>query len=185
MVLSDASNTSIILHRKSTNSTPGQHANSVPNHSPNAPEESHTACSKMSTSNSSMLISSMDSSDIDTGISVTSNGMVKQTQPIKLNEAEKANGYNTVDATVKDQKWSTSMQPTVTSASSINAAAVSTALPCAICGQSFPDAFALQRHWLSHVCDRPHICKQCDAGFTTADALDIHTLTHQNNRRER
>uniref|UniRef100_A0A2K6VY29 C2H2-type domain-containing protein n=1 Tax=Onchocerca volvulus TaxID=6282 RepID=A0A2K6VY29_ONCVO len=167
MVLSDASNTSVVLHRKSTSSTLGQHANSVPNHSPNAPEESHTACSKISTSSSSI------------------NGMVKQSQPIKLNEAEKANGYNTVDATILDRKWSTSMQPTVTSASSINAATVSTALPCAICGQSFPDAFALQRHWLSHVCDRPHICKQCDAGFTTADALNIHTLTHQNNRRER
>lgn len=55
-----------------------------------------------------------------------------------------------------------------------------TALPCAICGSCFPDAFILQKHWLSHVCDRPHICKLCDAGFTTVEALNAHTLTHQN-----
>ncbi|VBB32196.1 unnamed protein product, partial [Acanthocheilonema viteae] len=149
MVLPDASDTSVVLHRKLTNSTPGQHANSVPNHSPNAPEESHTACLKTSTS-SSMSILSMDAGDTGTGTALTSNGLVKQDQQTKL-----------------------------------SVAIASAALPCAICGQSFPDAFALQRHWLSHVCDRPHICKQCDAGFTTADALNTHTLTHQNNRRER
>lgn len=71
MVLSDASDTSIVLHRKLTNSTPGQHANSVPNHSPNAPEESHTACTKTCTSNSSTLTLSMDSGDTDTGIVLT------------------------------------------------------------------------------------------------------------------
>ncbi|EJD75353.1 zinc finger protein [Loa loa] len=182
VVLSDASDTSVVLHRKLTNSTPGQHMNSVPNHSPNAPEESHTACSKTSTCSSTLMLS-MDSDDADTG----TNGLVKQRQPTKLNEIEieKANGCNTVDTAIHDRKWSASTQPTVTSASSVNAATVSAALPCAICGQSFPDAFALQRHWLSHVCDRPHICKQCDAGFTTADALNTHALTHQNSRRER
>lgn len=71
MVLSDASDTSVVLHRKLTNSTPGQHANSVPNHSPSAPEESHTACSKTSTSISSTFISSMDSGDASTGTAVT------------------------------------------------------------------------------------------------------------------
>ncbi|KAM3729206.1 Transcription factor [Dirofilaria immitis] len=185
MVLSDASDTSVVLHRKSTNSTPGQHANSVPNHSPNAPEESHTACSKISISSSSTLMSSMESGDVGTGTAVTSNGMLKQRHLIKLSEGEKANGCNTVNATIQDRKWSTSTQLTVTSASSVNVTTASAALPCAICGQSFPDAFALQRHWLSHVCDRPHICKQCDAGFTTADALNTHSLTHQNSRRQR
>uniref|UniRef100_A0A158Q711 C2H2-type domain-containing protein n=1 Tax=Elaeophora elaphi TaxID=1147741 RepID=A0A158Q711_9BILA len=185
MVLSDASDTSVVLHRKLTNSTPGQHANSVPNHSPNAPEESHTACSKTSTPNSSTLVLSMDSGDSGTGTAVTSNGLVKQRQQTKLNEVEKANGCSAMDASIRDGNWSASTQPTVTSALSVSVTTVSAALPCAICGQSFPDAFALQRHWLSHVCDRPHICKQCDAGFTTADALNTHTLTHQNNRRER
>ncbi|CAG9529553.1 unnamed protein product, partial [Cercopithifilaria johnstoni] len=182
MVLSDANDASVVLHRKLTNSTPGQHANSVPNHSPNAPEESHTACPKTSTSSSSTLILSMDSGDTSIGTVVTSNGLVKQRQQAKLNEVEKANGCSTVDAITQDRKRSASTQSTVASGSFVNVGTVSAALPCAICGQSFPDAFALQQHWLSHVCDRPHICKQCDAGFTTADALNTHTLTHQNNR---
>lgn len=70
-VLSDASDASVVLHRKLTNSAPGQHANSVPNHSPNAPEESHTVCSRTSTSNSSSLILPMDSGDTGTGTIVT------------------------------------------------------------------------------------------------------------------
>uniref|UniRef100_A0A915PUS8 C2H2-type domain-containing protein n=1 Tax=Setaria digitata TaxID=48799 RepID=A0A915PUS8_9BILA len=182
MVLSDATDTAVVLHRKLTSSTPGQHANSVPNHSPNAPEESHTACSKTSSSTTT-LASSMDSGDSGIGTAITSNGLIRQRQPLKFGEIEKANGCNVVDAAAQDQKRSTSMQPTISSPGTV--AAVQAALPCAICGQSFPDAFALQRHWLSHVCDRPHICKQCDAGFTTADALNSHALTHQNNRRER
>ncbi|VDK89218.1 unnamed protein product, partial [Litomosoides sigmodontis] len=182
-VLSDASDAPVVLHRKLTNSASGQHANSVPNHSPNAPEGSHTVCSRTLTSNSSTLILPIDSGDAGTGTVVTSNGLVKQRQQIKLNEIERANGCSTVDTAIQDQKWSVSMQSTVTCSSSASTATA--ALPCAICGQSFPDAFALQRHWLSHVCDRPHICKHCDAGFTTADALNTHALTHQNNRRER
>uniref|UniRef100_A0AAF5Q5P0 C2H2-type domain-containing protein n=1 Tax=Wuchereria bancrofti TaxID=6293 RepID=A0AAF5Q5P0_WUCBA len=184
MVLSDASDTSIVLHRKLTNPTHGQHMHSVPNHNPNVPEESHAACSKTSTCSSTVILS-VDSGDANKGTAVTSNGLVKQHQSTKLNEVEKANGCGILDAAIQDRKWSASTQATVTSASSVSAATISAALPCAICGQSFPDAFALQRHWLSHVCDRPHICKQCDAGFTTADALNSHTLTHQNNRRER
>lgn len=55
---------------------------------------------------------------------------------------------------------------------------LSATLPCCICGKKFGDAFALQQHWLSHVEHRPHICKVCDAAFTTAEALDTHLLTH-------
>ncbi|KAK6111711.1 Zinc finger C2H2 type family protein [Brugia pahangi] len=184
MVLSDVSDTSIVLHRKPTNLTHGQHMHSLPNHNPNVLEESHAACSKTSNCSSTVILS-IDSGVANKETAVTSNGLIKQRQPTKLNEVEKANGCGILDAAIQDRKWSASTQATVTSTSFISAATISAALPCAICGQSFPDAFALQRHWLSHVCDRPHICKQCDAGFTTADALNSHTLTHQNNRRER
>ncbi|CAJ0582997.1 unnamed protein product, partial [Mesorhabditis spiculigera] len=51
-------------------------------------------------------------------------------------------------------------------------------LPCAVCGDRFVDAMALQDHWLTHVTKRPHICSVCDAGFTTLDALNAHAVTH-------
>uniref|UniRef100_A0A1I8EPX2 C2H2-type domain-containing protein n=1 Tax=Wuchereria bancrofti TaxID=6293 RepID=A0A1I8EPX2_WUCBA len=156
---SDASDTSIVLHRKLTNPTPGQHMHSIPNHNPNVPEESHASCSKTSTYSSTVILS-VNSGDANNGTTVTSNGLVKQCQRTKLNEVKKANGYGILDAAIQVGKRPASTQPTVTSASSVNTATISTALPCAICEQSFPDAFALQRHWLSHVCDRPHICKR-------------------------
>jgi len=52
-------------------------------------------------------------------------------------------------------------------------------LPCAICSKVFDNALTLQQHWLTHVCDRPHVCNLCDAGFTTSDALNAHVATHQ------
>lgn len=52
-------------------------------------------------------------------------------------------------------------------------------LPCAICSKVFDNAMTLQQHWLTHVCDRPHVCRLCDAGFTTNEALNIHLNTHQ------
>ncbi|VDM95973.1 unnamed protein product [Thelazia callipaeda] len=172
-VLSDAStDANAALHRKLTGLALGQHANSAPNHSPNAPEESHTTLPKTIPPASSTLII---------------NGNTKQRPAVRINEVEKSNGCSSImDVIVKDQRRSKTTQLPVTSTSLLgNAVAAPAALPCAICGQSFPDAFVLQRHWLSHVCDRPYICKQCDAGFTTSEALNTHTLTHQINRTER
>uniref|UniRef100_A0A1I7XIS6 Phosphatidylinositol 4-kinase beta n=1 Tax=Heterorhabditis bacteriophora TaxID=37862 RepID=A0A1I7XIS6_HETBA len=63
-------------------------------------------------------------------------------------------------------------------------------LPCTICNRSFSDAVSLQQHWFGHVSSRTHVCqvliKVCDAGFTTQDALNQHSVTHaeRNNRCE-
>lgn len=54
-MLADANgDATVVLHRKLTGSASGQHANSAPNHSPSAPEESHTICPKASSSSSSV-----------------------------------------------------------------------------------------------------------------------------------
>uniref|UniRef100_A0A183CS88 C2H2-type domain-containing protein n=1 Tax=Globodera pallida TaxID=36090 RepID=A0A183CS88_GLOPA len=55
--------------------------------------------------------------------------------------------------------------------------AVATLLNCQFCGAQLADVQALQTHWLQqHVAQlaRPHICVDCDAGFTTAEALRAH-----------
>lgn len=51
-------------------------------------------------------------------------------------------------------------------------------LPCTVCGALYPDAMSLQEHWLTHVTKRPYVCKICDAGFTTAEALSNHSSSH-------
>jgi hypothetical protein len=57
--------------------------------------------------------------------------------------------------------------------------ASSSLLPCAVCGCQFDNAISLQHHWLTHISDpRTHICRRCDAGFTSADALRSHMATH-------
>uniref|UniRef100_A0A915CTR0 C2H2-type domain-containing protein n=1 Tax=Ditylenchus dipsaci TaxID=166011 RepID=A0A915CTR0_9BILA len=76
-------------------------------------------------------------------------------------------------------------------ASMQSSAPATLSLPCNICSLVFNDAIQLQTHWMqSHwsqamssmqqqnTCSRPFVCKECDAGFTTQEALNSHQLTH-------
>jgi hypothetical protein len=55
-------------------------------------------------------------------------------------------------------------------------------LRCDFCSATFADPSQLQKHWITHISGqaRPHICKDCDAGFTTSEALQAHANTHRN-----
>ncbi|KAI6173238.1 Transcription factor HIVEP3 [Aphelenchoides besseyi] len=56
-------------------------------------------------------------------------------------------------------------------------------IACNMCNSSFVDAVTLQAHWLQdHLAQlnaRSHVCTECDAGFTNAEALRIHTENHR------
>uniref|UniRef100_A0A0N5AB99 C2H2-type domain-containing protein n=1 Tax=Syphacia muris TaxID=451379 RepID=A0A0N5AB99_9BILA len=149
------------LHRRLVGTNSSQHANSAPNHSPGVPEESHTVvCSK------SLSTSSDGSTPCDANLH-SNNKISKLVQGLSYDR----NGNN-VAANVNGvpdcalQKQQNSLDNRIL------------ALPCSMCGVKFGDAIVLQEHWLCHVKARPHICKVCDAAFTTAEALDTHLLTH-------
>lgn len=156
------------LHRKLVSTNSSQHANSAPNHSPGVPEESHTVtCSKSSDS-----LPSADS--IITG-NVNSPHSSSKVPKLAQNLCydRSSDGVATNGVSISDpplQKQEASLHDRMS--------AYSAGLPCAICSKRFGDAITLQQHWLSHVSDRPHICKICDAAFTTAEALETHKLTH-------
>ncbi|MFH4979733.1 hypothetical protein AB6A40_006442 [Gnathostoma spinigerum] len=189
-VLSDLSmDTASVLHRKLTESHPNQHANSAPNHSPGIPEESHTVSSRKTPSYSSPSVvernaeSSSPSSGTDgekshdgsipektpgpeTSSDVSTNDLTSQVRSRSLTSSQQQRQ--------QQQQQQQQRQRDVGQSSSI------ASLPCVVCRQCFPDAFSLQQHWLSHVCHRPYVCKTCDAGFITAEALKSHSFTHQN-----
>jgi hypothetical protein len=49
---------------------------------------------------------------------------------------------------------------------------------CVLCNVRAGSSLELQQHLLSHVTDRPHVCHQCDAAFTTVNSLHAHMQTH-------
>ncbi|KAH7728185.1 Zinc fingerC2H2 type family protein [Aphelenchoides avenae] len=129
--------------RKTTQQIQAAMAPSAPNHSPGAPEETHTVTE--GSSKSFDLNQSGDSSQ--------SNASPKQEfSPSPQNDQ-------------KSQQWT---PPPIT-------------LRCDFCGDTFNDPSQLQKHWISHMSAqlRPYVCPECDAGFTTADALASHSATHR------
>uniref|UniRef100_A0AC35FVR0 C2H2-type domain-containing protein n=1 Tax=Panagrolaimus sp. PS1159 TaxID=55785 RepID=A0AC35FVR0_9BILA len=50
-------------------------------------------------------------------------------------------------------------------------------LKCNQCNLEFNDANDLQTHYVTHF-SRPHVCPICDAGFTTFEALQSHSMAH-------
>ncbi len=49
---------------------------------------------------------------------------------------------------------------------------------CVLCNARAGSSLELQQHLLGHVTDRPHVCHQCDAAFTTVNGLNAHMQTH-------
>lgn len=176
------------LHRKLTGSNSNQHVPSVPNHSPGVPEESATSA-RLKQLNHSPLSGGSESPLSATPPSRESAncGDVTKEKLAPLNGLTTMSGDRLItnylmqmqqQQLLQQNNDSPSTDASLMSSTSPPPAIAAARLPCAICGACFQDALLLQQHWLSHVCDRPHVCRQCDAGFTTADALSLHTATH-------